>query len=102
MAIKVQTETGGNLAEVLSRLSNLMRARAMLRLKVRSITAEGRLSGILLSITPLVLFGVITLLKPDYYSGVTQDPVFWPSVASAFVLLVVGNITMYKMVNFKV
>ena len=102
MAIKVQTETGGNLAEILSRLSRLMRERAMLRLKVRAISAEGRLSAIVLSVFPFLLFGVVTLLKPDYYTGVSDNPIIVPCIILGIVLLVVGNSIMYKMVNFKV
>ena len=102
MAVKVQTETGGNLAEVLGRLSKLMRDRAMLRLKVRSLSAEGRLSGVFLSLAPVLLFGIISLLKHDYYTGVSDDPLFTPLVVLGIILLLMGNLTIYKMVNFKV
>lgn len=102
MAIKVQTETGGNLAEVLGRLAKLMRDRAMLALKVRSITAEGRMSAVILSVFPFIIFGVVSFLRHDYYSGVSDNPIFFPSVVMGFFLLIVGNFIMYKMVNFKV
>jgi len=102
IAIKIQTETGGNLAEILGRLSKLMRDRAMLQLKVRSITAEGRLSAIFLSLAPFILFGVVTLLKPDYYFGVLDHPIAIPAGILGLVLLFIGNLTMYKMVHFKV
>jgi tight adherence protein B len=102
MAIKVQTETGGNLAEVLGRLAKLMRERAMLALKIRSLTAEGRISAVVLSIFPFALFGVITLLKPDYYTSVNNSPVFMPALVLGLALLAIGNLIIYKMVNFRV
>jgi tight adherence protein B len=102
MALKIQSETGGNLAEILARLSSLLRQRAMLRLKVRAISAEGRLSGIFLTAMPFVLFGVVTLLRPDYYLGVRDNPLIMPLLAIAVMLLLVGNVMIYRMVNFKV
>jgi tight adherence protein B len=102
MALKIQVETGGNLAEILSRLSGLLRQRAMLRLKVRAISAEGRLSAVFLTATPFVLFAVVTLLRPDYYFGVRDDPLVMPLLAIALMLLLVGNVVIYRMVNFKV
>jgi tight adherence protein B len=102
MALKIQTETGGNLAEILARLSSLLRQRAMLRLKVRAISAEGRLSALFLTAMPFVLFGVVTLLRPDYYFGVRDNPLIMPLLAIAFMLLLVGNVIIYRMVNFRV
>ena len=102
MALKIQTETGGNLAEILSRLSGLLRQRAMLRLKVRAISAEGRLSAIFLTATPFVLFAILTLLKPDYFMGVRDNPLIMPALVVGLMLLLVGNVIIYRMVNFKV
>jgi tight adherence protein B len=102
MALKIQTETGGNLAEILSRLSSLLRQRAMLRLKVRAISAEGRLSAVFLTAMPFVLFGVVSLLRPDYYLGVSDNPIIMPILAVASIMLLAGNVIIYRMVNFKV
>jgi tight adherence protein B len=79
-----------------------MRDRAMLGLKIRSLTAEGRISAIVLSIFPFILFGVVSLMKPDYYSGVSDSPIFMPALALGLALLVIGNLIMYKMVHFRV
>ena len=102
MALKIQTETGGNLAEILARLSRLLRQRTMLRLKVRAISAEGRLSAVFLTAVPFLLFGVVTLLQPDYYTSVRDHPVVMPLLVIALMLLMVGNVIIYRMVNFKV
>src|SRR4029453_14203178 len=60
MSLKIQNQTGGNLAEILSRLAPFLCGRAILRLKVRAISAEGRLSAVFLSVMPFVLFAIIS------------------------------------------
>lgn len=102
MAVKIQNQTGGNLAEILSRLARLLRERAMLRLKVRAISAEGRLSGVFLTVMPFVLFGILNLIRPDYYSSVMDHPIIMPTLIVALILLGIGNVIIYRMVNFKV
>jgi len=102
MSVKVQNQTGGNLAEILSRLSHLIRSRAMLRLKVRAVSAEGRLSAVFLSAMPFVLFGIVTLISPGYYRDVWDHPFISPALILGITLLLVGNFTIYRMVNFKV
>src|SRR5215204_1622803 len=67
-AVNIQSETGGNLAEVLARLSRLLRNRSKLRLKIRSLSSEGRLSALALSAMPFVLFFMISFLSPDYFT----------------------------------
>jgi len=102
MAIKIQNQTGGNLAEILGRLARLLRERAMLRLKVRSISAEGRLSAVFLTAMPFVIFGIINLIRPDYYYAVRNEPIIMPALIVGLILLGLGNIIIYRMVNFKV
>jgi tight adherence protein B len=65
-SILVQRETGGNLAEILERISAVVRGRFKLQRKVKTLSAEGRLSAWILALVPLVLFGVIWMTTPDY------------------------------------
>jgi tight adherence protein B len=102
MALKIQMQTGGSLAEILSRLSRLLRERAMLRLKVKALSAEGRLSAIFLTAMPFVLFGVITLLQPAYFFSVRNHPIIMPALILGLSMIGVGNVMIYRMVNFKV
>ena len=104
MSLKIQTQSGGNLAEILSRLARLLRERAILRLKVRAISAEGRLSAVFLTAMPFVLFAVISLMRPDYFFNdvLANHPITMPALVLALTLLVVGNFIIYRMVNFKV
>ena len=102
MALKVQTQTGGNLAEILSRLARLIRERAMLRLKVRAISSEGRLSAVFLTVMPFIIFGLVSLLRPDYFWGVRHHPIIMPALVICLAMLAAGNVIIYRMVNFKV
>lgn len=102
MAIKIQHETGGNLAEILSRLARLIRERTMLRLKVKAISAEGRLSAVFLSAFPFVIFAIVNLISPSYYGGVWNHPAIMPSFIVGLTLMVIGNFIIYRMVHFKV
>src|SRR5215204_2308013 len=100
-AVNIQSQTGGNLAEVLARLSRLLRNRSKLRLKIRALSSEGRLSAIALSAMPFVLFLLISLLSPDYFTSVQDHPLIPPAIALGLLMLLIGNFVMYRMVNFK-
>jgi tight adherence protein B len=101
VAVNVQNQTGGNLAEVLSRLSRLLRNRSKLRLKIRALSAEGRVSAVVLSLMPFILFGGIGLISPSYFGEVRNDPLVMPALIYGGLSLLIGNIVMYRMVHFK-
>jgi tight adherence protein B len=101
IAISIQNQTGGSLSEVLSRLSRLIRQRTVLRLKVKALTAEGRLSAVFLSAMPFILVGVITLLSPQYFTSVQDHPLIPPALVLGLISLFIGNVVIYRMVNFK-
>ena len=101
MAVNVQNQTGGNLVEILAGLSRLLRNRAKVHLKVRALSADGRVSAIVLSLIPFILFGLICLISPSYFGEVREHPWVVPASIYAMVSLVLGNIVMYRMVNFK-
>lgn len=101
VSIGVQAQTGGNLAEILSRLSRMMRNRANMRLKIRALSAEGRASAFTLSAFPFVIFLLINFISPDYYGAIRSNPIVGPAIYLGLLLLLVGNVIMYRMVNFK-
>lgn len=101
MAVNVQSQTGGNLAEILGGLSRLLRNRAKVNMKVRALSADGRMSAIVLSLIPFVLFGLISLISPSYFGEVRDHPLIMPALTYAAISLALGNIVMYRMVNFK-
>lgn len=101
MAVNVQSQTGGNLAEILGSLSRLLRNRAKVNMKVRALSADGRMSAVVLSLIPFILFGLISLISPSYFGEVRDHPLVMPALIYATISLVLGNIAMYRMVNFK-
>jgi tight adherence protein B len=102
IAVSVQSQTGGNLADVLARLATLMRERVTMGLKIKALSAEGRLSGWFLSAMPLILFGAIQLVATDYFGGLRGSPFLVPSLVYGLISLIVANIAIYRMVHFKV
>jgi tight adherence protein B len=101
IAINIQSQTGGNLAEILRGLSRLLRNRTKMRLKIRALTSEGRLSGIFLTAMPFILFLLINVISPAYFAYLKGSPLVAPAVIVGLIMLALGNITIYRMVNFK-
>jgi tight adherence protein B len=101
VAVGIQIQTGGNLGEILARLSRLMRNRATMRLKIRALSAEGRASAYALSAFPFVLLVVLNFLSPAYYGSIRSNSLVEPAIYVGLFLLIVGNFIIYRMVNFK-
>jgi tight adherence protein B len=101
-SITIQHQTGGNLAEILTRLANLLRDRFRMKRKVRALSSEGRLSAVALSVFPFLLFAIINLLSPAYYGDVWHHPAFELAMYLCAALLLIGNIILYRMVNFRI
>lgn len=102
VAVAIQQKSGGNLAEILEGLAKVVRARFKLFRKVKAITAEARWSGVFLSAFPVLAAVVINVMKPDYYSEVSETAYFIPAAAVVIVFLIVNVIFMRMMVNIKV
>lgn len=102
VAVNIQTQSGGNLAEILDGLSQVIRARFKLFRKVNAITAEARWSGWFLSLFPVVALFAVQIVEPAYYDKVADHPIFVPGTIAVVVLLVINVIFMRWMVNIKV
>ncbi|MGG7566680.1 type II secretion system F family protein [Rhodovulum sp. DZ06] len=102
VAVMIQAQSGGNLAEILEGLSSVVRGRFKLFRKINAITAEARWSGMFLSIFPLLALAVVQVIRPNYYDGVVDHPMFVPAVIAVAIMLVINVIFMRIMVNIKV
>ncbi len=102
VAVQIQKQTGGNLAEVLSNLSSVIRARMTMKLKVKAITAQSRSSAFIVGIVPLLTIGLINVIAPDYFGAVVDDPMFMPAMALAAVLWAGGLFMIYRLVQFRI
>ncbi|WP_425092706.1 type II secretion system F family protein [Tropicimonas sp. S265A] len=102
VAVSIQSQSGGNLAEILDGLAKVIRARFKLFRRVKAITAEAKWSGMFLSGFPFAALVGINLLEPDYYADVVDTPAFIPACVIVAVFLTVNVIFMKMMVNIKV
>ncbi len=101
-AILVQKETGGNLAEILEKISTVIRGRFKLQRKVQSYTAEGRMSAWVLAMVPLVLFIALWVTTPDYLPILIEDERGQKMVVFGFVSSVVGVLWIRKILRIDV
>lgn len=102
VAVAIQQQSGGNLAEILDGLAKVIRARFKLFRRVRAITAEAKWSGMFLSAFPVGAGILINVIKPDYYDEVMKTPYFVPAALIVGVLLGINVIFMRILVNIKV
>lgn len=101
VSVSIQTETGGNLAEILENLSKVIRARITLGKRVKALASEGRMSAVVLSVLPVFLIGSIALSQPGFYIEKFGDPIFWPVAIGIVALYCLGLFIMHKIANFK-
>jgi tight adherence protein B len=101
-AIIIQRQIGGNLAEVLDRISTTIRERMRLLGEVRTLTAQGRISGMVVAALPLVLCLILTLLKRDYMVPVFMHPLGRAMLGVALGMQVAGMLIVRRIVNVRV
>ena len=89
-AVLVQKETGGNLAEILEQISSVIRGRFKFYRRVKTLSAEGRLSAWILTMVPFALFAVISFTTPEYLPVLLDDPAGRQAVTFGFVMMVIG------------
>lgn len=102
VAISIQHDTGGNLAEVLGGLATVMRGRFLMFTKIKALSAEGRFSSKFLSALPFAFGAMAFSGNPKYYLQVIDEPMFLQVMGLALVLQIIGMIIMRKLINFQV
>ena len=98
VSIGVQSETGGNLAEILDGLAAVIRSRGMLAKRVKALSSEGRASATLLSVLPALLISFMLLTRPVYYTAKFSDPIFWPVAEGVFVAYLIGLVAIRRII----
>ena len=102
VAVTIQQTSGGNLAEILHGLSQVIRARFKLFRRVKAITAEAKWSGMFLSGFPIVALIMVNVLQPDYYDDVKETALFIPACLVVAGFLIANIFVMRALVNIKV
>jgi tight adherence protein B len=102
MAIRIQRSVGGNLAELLSTVADTLRERERLRRQVSALSAEGRLSGIILGALPVVFALYLMVARPDYISPLFHTPIGLLLLITGTVVLVIGGFWMSRVIKVEV
>lgn len=101
-AVILQRQTGGDLAEILDKISHLTRERFQIRGQIQALTGEGRISGIVLLVLPPALFAVMLRLNYDYVMMLFEDPMGQKMLIAAVVLQFIGAAAIKKIIDIKV
>lgn len=101
-SVNIQRETGGNLAEIIDSLGRLIRKRFELKKKIQALSAEGRISAIVLMSLPFGMALALYLISPEYLTPLFTDPMGQTMVAGAAVMMILGAVVMKRMIAIKV
>ncbi len=101
-SVAIQRQTGGDLAEILDRIGHVIRERFKILGQVKALTAEGRLSGVVLIALPIGLFMMMLWMKPDYIELLWKEPMGQKMSLGAIVLMLLGSYAIKKIVDIKV
>lgn len=102
IAVRIQNETGGNLAELLHQTAALIRERQKLRGTVRVLSAEGRLSALILGILPFALAGLLSAINPGFMAQLWTDPIGLQLLSLVGLLMAIGALWMWRLVRLSV
>jgi tight adherence protein B len=101
VSVGIQSETGGNLAEILEGLAEVIRGRITLAKKVKALASEGRMSAYILSALPILMIAFFAIVSPNFYTDKFADPIFWPVVVVVALVYLAGWFMMQRIINFK-
>jgi tight adherence protein B len=102
IAVVVQRETGGNLAETLANISSIVRGRFRFQRKVRTLSAEGRMSAWVLVLIPFVLFVGIMVTTPSYLTQLITEPEGIKMIVIAFIMVIIGIFWLRRIIRIDV
>jgi tight adherence protein B len=102
ITLAIQRETGGNLAETLSNLADVLRKRAQMKLKIRAMSSESKASAYIVGSLPFIVFGLVWMMNPAYMGGFFTDQRLMVAGIGGMVWMGIGAFIMAKMVNFEI
>jgi tight adherence protein B len=101
VSVAIQSDTGGNLAEILGTLAATIRSQQTLHMRVKALASEGKMSAIVLSVLPIGLIAWLMMTQPTFYTSKASDPIFWPAVGGVTLLYLLGQLMIRQIINFK-
>jgi len=102
ITLAIQRETGGNLAETLSNLADVLRKRAQMKLKIRAMSSESKASAYIVGSLPFVVFTLVWFINPKYMQGFFVDERLMVAGLGGLIWMGIGGFIMAKMVNFEI
>ncbi len=102
ITLAIQRETGGNLAETLSNLSDVLRKRSQMKLKIKAMSSESKASAYIVGALPFIVFGMIYWINPGYIGGFFEDERLIVTGLGGLVWMSIGGFIMAKMVSFEI
>ncbi len=102
ISLAIQRETGGNLAETLSNLADVLRKRGQMKLKIRAMSSESKASAYIVGSLPFVVFGLVWMVNPGYLEGFFYEERLMIAGGGGLVWMSIGVFIMAKMVNFEI
>jgi tight adherence protein B len=102
ITLSIQRETGGNLAETLNNLGDVLRKRAQMKLKIKAMSSESKASAYIVGSLPFVVFGLVWSVNPHYLMPFFEDPRLMVAGIGGGVWMSIGAFIMAKMVNFEI
>jgi tight adherence protein B len=102
ITLAIQRETGGNLAETLSNLADVLRKRAQMKLKIRAMSSESKASAYIVGSLPFVVFTLVWFINPKYMQGFFVDERLMIAGLGGLIWMGIGGFIMAKMVNFEI
>ena len=102
ITLAIQRETGGNLAETLSNLADVLRKRAQMKLKIKAMSSESKASAYIVGSLPFIVFGLIYWINPDYIGGFFYEDRLIVAGLGGLVWMSIGVFIMAKMVSFEI
>jgi tight adherence protein B len=101
-SVAIQATTGGNLSLILDNLGKVIRERFKMRRKIRGLSAEGRAGAWILTLIPIIVFVIVNVLSPEFYGDVWNEQTTQFGLGAAMVWMLIGNLIMRRMINFKI
>lgn len=102
ITLAIQRETGGNLAETLSNLADVLRKRSQMKLKIKAMSSESKASAYIVGSLPFIVFCLVYWMNPDYLTGFFTDDRLIVAGLGGLVWMSIGGFIMAKMVNFEI
>lgn len=102
ITLAIQRETGGNLAETLSNLADVLRKRMQMKLKIKAMSSESKASAYIIGALPFLVFGIIYYINPDYMGGFFVDKRLIVAGIGGAIWMSIGAFIMRQMINFEI